>query len=243
MKILIVNDDSIHAPGIRVLANAVASLGDVYVVAPEEQCSAMSQKLTIRDNLIIRPYPDFSAFVRGAWSISGTPVDCAKVALRYMMEEKPDLVLSGVNNGYNVGFDTAYSGTVGAAMEAARNGIPAIALSTNPGNYDHATDELDTVLDFFREHRLMEKHSIYNVNIPAQPKGIRITRQGGPFYSDDFVPEENNLYRPKGIKVYQSQNDLTIDSDAVTAGYISIMPLTTSRVDMAVYELIKDLSK
>ena len=143
MKILIVNDDSIHAPGIQVLANAAAALGDVYVVAPECQCSAMSQKLTIRDNLIIKSYPDFPAPVRGAWSVSGTPVDCVKVALRYMMvEEQPNLVLSGVNNGYNVGFDTAYSGTVGAALEAARSGVPAIALSTSHERHLPAVEPL-----------------------------------------------------------------------------------------------------
>ena len=236
MKILIVNDDSIHAPGIRVLANAVASLGDVYVVAPEEQCSAMSQKLTIRDNLIIRPYPDFSAFVRGAWSISGTPVDCAKVALRYMMEEKPDLVLSGVNNGYNVGFDTAYSGTVGAAMEAARNGIPAIALSTAHERHLEAVEP--HLLPIIREllEEPLEPGQLWNVNFPAlarQPlMGILRDRPVArmSMFCDKYVgenrPDGTVELTNAGFSIRDNFDAPGTDAEAVRQGYISISRLS-----------------
>ena len=236
MKILIVNDDSIHAPGIRVLANAVASLGDVYVVAPEEQCSAMSQKLTIRDNLIIRPYPDFSASVRGAWSISGTPVDCAKVALRYMMEEKPDLVLSGVNNGYNVGFDTAYSGTVGAAMEAARNGIPAIALSTAHERHLEAVEP--HLLPIIREllEEPLESGQLWNVNFPAlarQPlMGIlrdRPVAQMSMFcdkYVGENCPDGTVELTNAGFSIRDNFDAPGTDAEAVRQGYISISRLS-----------------
>ena len=174
--------------------------------------------------------------------MDSSPADCVRYAV-LGLKQQFDIVISGVNRGLNLGTDIMYSGTVGACFEAENLGIPSVALSTTPGNYDHATDELDTVLSFFQEYKLMEKHSIYNVNIPPQPKGIRVTRQGGPFYSDEFVPEENNMFRPKGIKIYQSQNDITIDADAVTAGYISIMPLTTNRADMTVYQQMKDLCR
>ena len=130
MKILIVNDDSISAPGIAVLAKAAAQIGEVTVVAPAEQCSALSQKLTLRETLSVERVKDFPVDVKAAWKVGGTPVDCVKVALDYILKEKPDLVLSGINNGYNVGFDIAYSGTLGAAFEAVRNGIPAMAFST-----------------------------------------------------------------------------------------------------------------
>ena len=236
MKILIVNDDSIHAPGIRVLANAAASLGDVYVVAPEEQCSAMSQKLTIRDNLIIRPYPDFSAAVRGAWSISGTPVDCAKVALRYMMEQKPDLVLSGVNNGYNVGFDTAYSGTVGAAMEAARCGIPAIALSTAHERHLEAVEPhlLPVIRELLEEP--LEPGQLWNVNFPAlarQPlMGILRDRPVArmSMFCDKYVgenrPDGTVELTNAGFSIRDNFDAPGTDAEAVRQGYISISRLS-----------------
>ena len=236
MKILIVNDDSIHAPGIRALANAVASLGDVYVVAPESQCSAMSQKLTIRENLIIKPYPDFSAPVRGAWSISGTPVDCVKVALRYMLEEKPDLVLSGVNNGYNVGFDTAYSGTVGAALEATRNGVPAIALSTSHERHLPAVEPLlaSTIRDLLEKP--LEPGQFWNVNFPAllrQPlQGVLWDRPVARMsmfcdkYEGENRPDGTVELTNAGFSIRDGFDAPGTDAEAVRQGYISISKLS-----------------
>ena len=129
MKILIVNDDSIHAPGIAVLAKAAMSLGEVWVVAPSHQCSAMSQKVTIRGSLTVERVNDFPVPVKAAYQVSGTPADCVKAALLQLLDEKPDFVFSGINDGYNVGYDIAYSGTLGAAFEATMSGIPAIAFS------------------------------------------------------------------------------------------------------------------
>ena len=117
MKILVVNDDSISAPGIELLAKAAMEFGEVTVVAPAEQCSALSQKLTLRETLSVEKVEDFPVKVQGAYKVGGTPVDCVKVALDYILEEAPDWVFSGINNGYNVGFDIAYSGTLGAAFE------------------------------------------------------------------------------------------------------------------------------
>ena len=236
MKILIVNDDSIHAPGIRVLANAVAVLGDVYVVAPESQCSAMSQKLTIRDNLIIKPYPDFPAPVRGAWSVSGTPVDCVKVALRYMMEEKPDLVLSGVNNGYNVGFDTAYSGTVGAALEAVRDGVPAIALSTSHERHLPAVEPLlvPTIQDLLAKP--LEPGKLWNVNFPAllrQPlQGVLWDRPVARMsmfcdqYEGENRPDGTVELTNAGFSIRDGFDAPGTDAEAVRQGYISISKLS-----------------
>ena len=130
MNLLVVNDDSIHAPGLALLARAAAAFGNVWVVAPARQCSAMSQKLTIHGALPLEQVKDFPAPVKGAYQVDGTPADCVKAAVQQILEEKPDFVLSGVNNGYNVGYEIAYSGTVGAAFEANLNEIPAIALSS-----------------------------------------------------------------------------------------------------------------
>ena len=128
MKILVVNDDSIHAPGIALLAKAAMELGEVTVVAPAHQCSAMSQKITIRGDMRVDQVADFPVPVKAAYMVDGTPADCVKIAMQYLLEERPDYVFSGINDGYNAGFDIAYSGTLGAAFEAVMNGVPAIVI-------------------------------------------------------------------------------------------------------------------
>ena len=128
MKILISNDDSIHAPGIALLAKVAMEFGEVTVMAPAQQCSAMSQRLTVFNDLKLEKVEDFPVPVHAAYKVDGTPADCVKVALHYVLEEKPDYVFSGINDGYNVGYDISYSGTLGAAFEAVKNGVPAIAF-------------------------------------------------------------------------------------------------------------------
>ena len=117
LNILIANDDGIDSPGIVRLAEAAAKFGSVWVAAPSSQCSGMSQKLTIFGEFPVSR-PAFPVSVMDAWSIGGTPADCVKLAVNFLMPVKPDVVFSGINFGYNTGFDIAYSGTVGAAMEA-----------------------------------------------------------------------------------------------------------------------------
>lgn len=130
LKILIANDDGIRSEGIAHLARAVAQFGSVWVAAPERQCSGMSVRLTISETSEMAVYRyDFPAPVEAAWSVDGTPADCVKVALCALLPFTPDVVLSGINDGMNAGLDVAYSGTVGAATEAALHGIPAIAVS------------------------------------------------------------------------------------------------------------------
>ena len=130
LKILIANDDGIRSEGIAHLARAAAQFGSVWVAAPERQCSGMSVRLTISETSEMAVYRyDFPAPVEAAWSVDGTPADCVKVALRALLPFTPDVVLSGINDGMNAGLDVAYSGTVGAATEAALHGIPAIAVS------------------------------------------------------------------------------------------------------------------
>ena len=233
MKILIVNDDSISAPGIAVLARAAAKLGQVWIAAPSEQCSAMSQKLTIRDNLIIKPYPDFPAPVKGAWSVSGTPVDCVKVALEHLLEEKPDVVLSGINNGFNCGQDIAYSGTLGAAFEAERLGVPAIAFSAAS---DHYLDAMEPHLVPLMEELMgkrAELGSVWNVNFPAvkehRPlRGILRDRMVSPvsMYRERYVPvqeEDGKVWLEcRGMPTPNEMIPEGTDAAAVRAGYISI---------------------
>ena len=122
--ILIANDDGIGAEGIARLAAAALPFGRVFVAAPDTQCSGMSQKLTIRGELSVTEAP-FPVPVEAAWAIGGTPADCVKAAIKALLPVRLDVVLTGINRGYNAGFDIAYSGTVGAALEAVMNGVPA----------------------------------------------------------------------------------------------------------------------
>ena len=233
MKILVVNDDSIHSPGIALLAKAAMELGEVWVVAPANQCSAMSQKLTIRDPLTVTKVEDFPVPVKAAYKVDGTPVDCVKVALNYILDEKPDYVFSGINDGYNVGFDVAYSGTLGAAFEAVMNGVPALAFSnTMNAPLDVAEEYLVPIAK-----ELMEagqgRGEVWNVNFPgiepSQVKGILRDRPIAPmqFYSEDYL--ETRL--PDGSVMLKGQgNPLQVgdpvpagtDIEAVFDGYISI---------------------
>lgn len=175
LKILVVNDDGISSPGIERLAENAVKFGEVWVVAPANQCSAMSQKLTIFDNMELKRV-DFHVPVAAAYSLNGTPVDCVKVAVKMLLPEKPDVVFSGINFGYNAGMDIAYSGTVGATMEAAINGIPAIAFSSA---HDGSFDVTDKYIEQITEELLnspLPRGQVWNVNFPGCPlseyKGI-----------------------------------------------------------------------
>lgn len=232
MRILITNDDSISASGIEMLARAAARLGEVWVVAPAEQCSAMSQKLTLRELLTVELVRDFPVQVVGAWRVGGTPVDCVKVALDYILEEKPDLVLSGINDGYNVGFDTAYSGTLGAAFEAARNGIPAIAVSV--AGYKHLEAVEQELLPILREilEREPEPWTVWNVNFPAMNtvgrKGILWDCPVAPvsLFQERYIPvmEQDGVIslRNQGISTPNQRIPAGSDAEAVRKGYIAI---------------------
>ena len=233
MKILIVNDDSIDAPGIRVLARAAARLGDVWVAAPSEQCSAMSQKLTLRELICVEKVSDFPVPVRGAWRIGGTPVDCVKVALEYLLEERPDVVLSGINNGFNAGQDIAYSGTLGAAFEAKRQGIPAIAFSAAADKYLEAMElHLLPLLEELTQMK-PDPGMVWNVNFPAVKEnrplmGILRHRTVCPvsMYQERYVPVRNEEGKTwlecRGIPTPDSMIPEGSDAAAVRAGYISI---------------------
>ena len=233
MNILIVNDDSISAPGIAVLARAAAELGRVWIAAPKEQCSAMSQKLTLRELISLEEVRDFPAGVAGAWRIGGTPVDCVKVALANLLPEKPDVVLSGINNGYNAGQDIAYSGTLGAAFEAERHGITAIALSAAADKYLEAMEP--HLIPILRE--LMQKRpdpgAVWNVNFPAVKErrplmGILRDRRVCPvsMYQEHYVPvgQENGvtMLECRGFPTPDELIPDGTDAAAVRAGYISI---------------------
>ena len=237
MRILITNDDGVNAAQLVPLIQWCSKLGEVTTVVPKFEQSGKSHGIEIHkpfEAKLVELEPGIKV-----WAVDSTPADCVRFAVLGLGLEF-DLVISGINRGLNIGADMMYSGTVGAACEAVNLGMKAIALSTPPANYDKATEELDKVFAFVAEHRLLDLSDIWNINIPASPKGIRITRQGGPYYSDNFLPQENDLFLPQGIDVFAAADNYDRDTDTVLrGGMISVMPLTTDRTNLAVYESLR----
>ena len=238
MRILITNDDSVSATQLLPLIKWCMKLGDVITVVPKFEQSGKSHGIELHqpfEAVQVELEPGITV-----WTVDSTPADCVRFAL-LGLHEKVDLVISGINRGFNMGLDIMYSGTVGAVCEAVALGVPAIAFSTSIKAYDVAIESMDRVWAFFLKHKLMEKTDLYNVNIPLEPKGIRITRQGNPYYTDDFVHIGDNMYRPTGRCIHENQHDTEIDTDAVVDGYISVMPMVIRRTDLPLFESLKDL--
>ncbi|MCD7822759.1 MAG: 5'/3'-nucleotidase SurE [Oscillospiraceae bacterium] len=197
MRILVTNDDGITSAGLMELAKAAKELGEVWVVAPATQCSAMSQRISVFGEIVIKHETDFPVEGVNAYSITGTPADCVKVATMSILPETPDVVFSGINNGYNVGIDIMYSGTIGAAKEALVRGIPAIAFSNSMnGNFEVIREKLVPIAKDLLT-RPIEKYELWNVNFPGCPlselKGILEDRlpEGRSYYETDYIPTEN----------------------------------------------------
>ena len=240
MKILITNDDGIGSDGLLALARWAAGIGEVTVAAPKFEQSGRSHAINLLHPFEVKK----TALLPGvdAYSVDSTPADCVRFAL-LGLGNTYDLVISGINNGYNLGTDIVYSGTVGAVFEASYFSVNSIAVSCMPGFSESAAVHLDKVYDLITEKRMFDHSKILNVNIPPNAAGIRLTRQGGPFYRDRFVSVGENMYRPEGFCVYVNHHDINVDADAVNDGYISITPLTVSRTDTSALVALKDISE
>lgn len=230
MNILLTNDDGIEAPGILKLASLIKPYGNLIIVAPKTQCSAMSQKITVLSRLEVEPY-DFGMKNVKAFQVSGSPADCVKVGLEFICAEKPDWVLSGINQGFNCGYDIAYSGTVGAAMEAIMQGVSAMAFSTAfHMEYDAVDEYLPKIFEELIK-REIGKNEIWNVNIPGCKRdeilGIKeVGYQIGQtqFYQDGYTKTDlgNGAFYldAKGIPVTSTQEGT--DLYACLHNYIAI---------------------
>ena len=238
MKICITNDDGIQSEGLLRLVDWARQLGEVYVYAPKVEQSAKSHAVEIH-----KPFEAKPAVVPGAvraWAVDSTPADCVRFAV-LGQHEQFDLVISGVNRGLNIGQDIMYSGTVSAAMEAVALGCKGLALSTEPATFDEGFAHLDRVWAYISENKLYDKAQLWNVNIPLGSSGeIRITRQGGPYYSDDFRPEADDMYRPIGKDVFAPTPGASFDTDCTLKHRcISLTPLTIDRTDWRAYDALK----
>ncbi len=228
MRILLVNDDGISAPGLAALARTAVRFGEVWVVAPDHQCSGMSQKLTLFEEMRVS-CSDFPVLVKAAFSVGGTPADCVKIALDSLLPERPDYVFSGVNDGWNAGFDIAYSGTIGACYEAVMNGIPAIAFSTmGRGGYACAERHMPALTEELLALG-QGRGEIWNLNFPAdEPKGVLYDRRIAPMqlynglYSKRKADGGAELYSQRGVPCARADVPDGTDIAAVLDGYISV---------------------
>lgn len=220
MKILIVNDDGIRSEGIWHLAKLAQKLGQVTVVAPLHQCSGMSHKISFENDIIVRK-TEIPVEGVDAYSVDGTPADCTRVGMELMANDKPDIVFSGINKGYNMGYETWFSGTVASALEATIYGIPAIAFSM--ANYDDYS-----VMDTYFEEivgKLIEEpltgNQIWNINIPKcsleELKGIqyncRVAKE--VFYHDSFQLEQlsDRMFTMRALLRAKDFMDVDPDTD------------------------------
>ena len=232
MRILITNDDGIGSPVLPALAVWASRLGEVTVIAPKVEQSGMSHAIDFTRPIEIKRV-DIGEGIR-AFSMDSTPADCVRYAVMGMKEHF-DLVISGINRGLNLGADIVYSGTIGAIFEASRLGIKGVAISTDPRSFDAAMARIGDVWDFFEQEKLLELGNIYNVNIPLDDKGIRVTRQGGIYFTDDFKYLGNDMYEQIGAMADPKSDDERFDNVAVIHGYISITPLTSEKTNLEVY--------
>ncbi|SKA20079.1 5'/3'-nucleotidase SurE [Sediminibacterium ginsengisoli] len=247
--ILVTNDDGITAPGIQALVEAVKGLGKVVVVAPDKPQSGMGHAITIGQLLRLQKV-NFPGDVE-AYSCSGTPVDCVKLAVDKILHRKPDLCVSGVNHGANHSINVIYSGTMSAALEAAIESIPSVGFSlldySIEADFSAATKYARLIVQQLLEGRSLDKHLCLNVNIPASPekliKGIKICRQAYAKYEEEFDERKD----PTGKKYYwltgEFQNfDKGRDTDvwALKNNYVSVVPV---QFDLTNYELKEKLEK
>ena len=241
--ILVTNDDGIQADGLRALAESIEDLGDVFTVAPELEQSASSHSITLDKPLRINDHG------RNRYGVSGTPTDCVLLAIHRILERKPDILVSGINHGPNMGEDVIYSGTVAAALEGYLLGIPSIAISLASWEKVEFDDAAEAIHELpIRMLKLdSAKPSLWNVNIPAIPKpeikGIRITKLGSRVYNDVVIEKKDPrgkdyFWIGGGEPGWNSGNDT--DFSAVSTGFISVTPLRPDMTDYEGIELLKE---
>ncbi len=230
--ILLTNDDGIHAEGLRYLRMAALKIGRVSIVAPESEQSAVGHSITLYDPIKAREVVKDGAFY--GYGISGTPADSVKLALHSLLPVRPDLVISGINNGANLGINVLYSGTVSAATEAAILGVPAMAVSfaqKKDPPFQWTLPHVERLARWVLQHGLPRGVAL-SVNIPALPpeeiKGFILTRQGLSRFRESFEQRED----PRGNRYYwlageapAEETDQGIDAVAVRQGYVSVTPL------------------
>jgi 5'-nucleotidase len=237
-RILVSNDDGVHAPGIAALAEELGRIGRVTVVAPDRERSAASHSLTVDVPLRANHLSD------DVISVAGTPTDCVLLAIKNLLSDPPDLVVSGINRGPNVGDDVTYSGTVAAAMEATILGVPAMAVSLGHGDargYDYSfAARVARELARLVLCNGLPKGTLLNVNVPNLPdeqiEGIEVVKQGKQIYEDSIIPKAD----PRGRTYYwiggnasTFENQTDTDVCAMERGFVAVTPVHLDLTDHA----------
>lgn len=253
MRILLSNDDGIYAPGLATLRKALIPLGEVQVVAPDRERSATGHGITVHKPL--RPKQvDFGDGTFG-WAVDGTPADCVKLAIEALLSETPDIIVSGINHGPNLGTDVLYSGTVSAAIEGIINGIPAMAISLatyESNDFTNAANFAAKILPILLSEKNVSSCSLININVPPnQPKGVKITRLGNRRYVNIFHkrvdPRGNPYYwmagKPEDSVPENPLVEADVDVEAIKNKYISVTPLHFDLTDFQAIHNIKGVLK
>ena len=239
-RILITNDDGIHSAGIIALADSLKAVGDVIVVAPAHEMSAASHSLTLMRPLRIERIDDHH------YSVDGTPTDCVTLAMNQILRDgPPDVVVSGINKGGNLGDDVSYSGTVAGALEAAIYGLPGVAVSlVQRTNFDfsYAADLTAEIVRSVLEQSLT-RGTVLNVNVPPGPiRGVSATRQGTKIIKPTIIegvdPRQRSYYWIGEEPLTWNEEEGT-DYEAVRAGLVSVTPLRSDLTDHKTLERMK----
>ena len=243
MKILLYNDDGYYSKGITGLAESLKQFAEVTIVAPENNCSGLSSSLTLKNPLRIRKFQD------NGYYVNGTPADCVFLALTKVLDKKPDLLVSGINHGANLGDDVLYSGTVGAAMGGRFSNIPCLALSSTSLKPKHLDAAIEASKIFIRDHltKLTLRSTVLNINFPDVPieemKGYTITELGKRLMPDssssniDAYGDEIHWIGPPPPPEDSNQET---DFNAIAHNKISITPLATNLTDSSQINDLKD---
>ncbi len=247
MKILISNDDGISSPGLSALANELKKIGDVTIVAPITEQSAVGHAITMKYPLRITDFYKNSDFF--GYAVDGTPADCIKIGIRNIMKQPPDIVVSGINLGSNTAINIIYSGTVSAAREAAIMDVPSIAVSVT----SHKAKDFGFAARFSSQlAKMVAKNklpagTLLNVNVPDLPEdqiaGVRLTQQGKSKW-DDIYEERKDPYGQKYYwltgNLIEHDNTLKTDQFAIRKNYVSVTPIHFDLTDYKTYESMKD---
>ncbi len=248
--ILVCNDDGIDAPGIYALAAAMDALGDVMVVAPIDEQSAVGHAITVRDPVRARPWRfELPSGEVPAYAITGTPADCAKLAVNHLLPRRPDLVVSGINKGPNTAVNVIYSGTVSAATEASILGLDAVAFSLcawKPDDFEPAARYAEIIARKVLQDGI-PPGIVFNVNIPALPfdaiKGIEVTRLAHSRWEESFVERVDPLNQPyywlSGRFINLDEGDHT-DLEAIENGFVSVTPI---QFDLTAHDMLAELRR
>jgi 5'-nucleotidase len=242
--ILVTNDDGVHSEGIRMLADALAHLGDVTVVAPIQEASAIGHALTLRRPLRI------DTIAGNVFAIDGTPTDCVNIAITHVLKKQPDLIVSGINKGWNLGDDVTYSGTVSGALEGALLGIPSIAVSAQRVRDETEFGPSARAAAIIAESVLtrgLPRFTLLNVNVPrGAQKGFKATVQAKRNHitvvSERMDPRHKPYYWIEEGENHWEPHDQS-DYQAVLDGYVSITPLQPDMTAHAAMEYVEHLAR